>query len=226
MTKRPNLTEACPLFRDCSNKDKCWYCVEQNMFSPIKNKSYYRKLKKEKWKKEHPDDNGEAHKIAVKRGKSNKRNGKIAERKIEYILNQIGLNAARTPLSGALKASGLLPLLKDHMSGDIRITLPDSTELVVECKRNMKADPMYKMVEKPVKIEGFCVGMNLNDFQNWCWGYDVGKFTVIPDVRKKKLHIYFDQDNSDIVVVIKPYSDPIFFVQFKALKLLKGVVKK
>ena len=135
----------------------------------------------------------------------------------------MGLNVGRTPLSGALKAAGLLEVLKDHLAGDIHLTLRDGTELVIECKCSIKLDSWYKMLARgPVDIKGFCYGLPEEDFRALLFGH-LPKCDKLDDYKFKRLHKFFEQDNSDIVIVIKPYNHPLFFLTQKALDLLNGV---
>ena len=195
----------------CKNYDE-YYPINRNIKSPLqKDKADQRKSMKKEKKLSDP----------VKRGKANRRNGRKAERDVENLLVHMGLDASRTPMSGALKASGLLPMLKDKLSGDIRITYKDQ-ELIVECKRNIHSDAWYKLLDTGlIHIDGFCYGLRKELFEYLVNGVLPTDEVLVEDQRFKKLHNYFDQDNSDIVVVTRPYHEPLFFLTEKTYELFR-----
>ena len=60
------------------------------------------------------------------------------------------------------------------------------------------------------------------DFRALLFGH-LPKCDKLDDYKFKRLHKFFELDNSDIVIVIKPYNHPLFFLTQKALDLLNGV---
>lgn len=212
----------CEVFDNCLKRYDCDWCRDYEEYTPINLsiKSPRQLKNKEKKKKERKVKKiSDAH----KRGKSNRRNGRRAEREVENMLKDMGLNASRTPLSGALKTGHLIPQLKDHVSGDIRIEYKDK-ELIVECKRNIRSDSWYKLLETGVvHIDGFCYGLRKEVFEYLLNGLLEIEPEVLPDTKFKLLHKYFDQDNSDIVVVTRPYREPLFFLKEDTYKLFGGI---
>ena len=212
---------SCPVKANCLKSYDCDWCRDYEEYTPI-NRSIKspRQLRiKEKRKKEH-----KVKKVsdASKRGRSNRRNGRRAEKEVENLLIDMGLDAKRTPMSGALKTSHLLPQLKDHVSGDIRIQYKGE-ELIVECKRNLRSDSWYKMLEQGVvHIDGFCYGLRKDLFEYLINGVPIGEEHTIPDKRFKLLHKYFEQDDSDMVVITRPYHEPLFFLKEETYELLGG----
>lgn len=211
----------CEVKTNCLHRYDCDWCKDYEEYSPIDItiKSPRQLLVKERKKKER-----KIKKVsnASKRGRANRRNGRKAEREIENILNDMGLEASRTPLSGALKSSGLLPFFKSKLSGDIRIKYKEK-ELIVECKRNIHSDAWYKLLDSGVvHIKGFCYGLRKDLFEYLVNEINVDKIIEVEDTRFKKLHSYFDQDNSQIVVVTKPYHEPLFFLTEDTYKLFRG----
>lgn len=214
----------CEVYDNCRKKYACWYCHDYNEYSPIDKRILSGKQIR---KREERKDLKKAKRnsAAVKRGKANRRNGKRAEREIELLLQKMGLDAVRVPMSGALKAVNLLPVLQDRMAGDITVTVGDK-ELRVECKRNVSATRWFTLAEKGLYIEGFCYLFSETLFRDLLYGnVHVGDFPVTPDKRFKQVHKYFNQDDSDIVVVTKPYAKPIFFVKKCAVDVLNGSIK-
>lgn len=214
----------CEVMKNCLNNHDCWQCDNYGMYKP--------KDKRIKSKRQ-LDDKLEAvltkkakkQSDPSKRGKSNRRNGRLAEREVENLLKHWGLDARRVPCSGALKAYGLIPQLKDKMDGDIKLEINGVT-LTVECKRNVTSNAWYKLANSSstIKIEEFCYLMNDGVFQCFIGGSDnYLPILEVPDKRFKKLHTYFEQDNSDMVIVTRPYLPPIFFLTQKSFDLLKGV---
>lgn len=212
----------CEVFDNCLKRYDCDWCRDYEEYTPINLsiKSPRQLKSKEKKKKERKIKKiSDAH----KRGKSNRRNGRRAEREVENMLKDMGLNASRTPLSGALKTGHLIPQLKDHVSGDIRIQYKDK-ELIVECKRNIRSDSWYKLLETGVvHIDGFCYGLRKEVFEYLLNGLLEIEPEVLPDTKFKLLHKYFDQDDSDIVVVTRPYREPLFFLKEDTYKLFGGI---
>ena len=213
--------DECEVRSNCRKSYDCDWCDYYSEYSPIninikcKRQIENAKIRREQRKVKRISD-------ASKRGRSNRRNGRKAERDVENLLNELGLDASRTPMSGALKTANLIPQLKDHVSGDIRIKYLDK-ELIVECKRNIHSDSWYKLTEKGlIHIDGFCYGLTKELFEYLVNGLLSGECIDIPDNKFKMLHKYFDQDNSDIVVVTRPWHDPLFFLKEKTFELFGG----
>lgn len=211
----------CEVRNNCLRRYDCDWCRDYDEYVPIDRsiKSPRQLEAKEKKKQER-----KVKKLsdASKRGKANRRNGRKAERDIETLLLHLGLDASRTPMSGALKSAHLIPQLKDKVSGDIRIQYGDR-ELIVECKRNIRSDRWYDLLDKGVThIEGFCYGLRKDLFEYLLNGVETGGVIKIPDKRFKLLHKYFDQDDSDIVVITRPYREPLFFLKEDVYKLFGG----
>lgn len=213
--------ETCEVRENCLKRYDCDWCEDYNEYTPIdrriKSPRQFRNAQKRK----------EARKVkkisdASKRGRANRRNGRKAERDVENLLKDMGLDASRTPMSGALKTNHLIPQLKDHISGDIRIQYKGH-ELVVECKRNIRSDRWYKLLDEGViHIKGFCYGFRKDLFEYLVNGVTEGEITEVEDTRFKLLHTYFNQDNSDIVVVTRPWHEPLFFLREETYSLFKG----
>jgi hypothetical protein len=214
----------CLVKDNCLCSFDCDWCKNYEEYVPI-NKSILSPLQVKN--KEERKEKRKIKKIsdASKRGRANRRNGRRAEKEIEDILNELGLHAIRTPMSGALKCNNLVQELKSHVAGDIRIMLEDR-ELIVECKRNIHSDSWYKLLnEGVIYIEGFCYGLRKQLFEYLVNGVLPEEHIVVKDKKFKKLHDYFDQDNSDIVVVTKPYSEPLFFLKPETFIKIGGLNK-
>lgn len=220
LSQKP-LKMNCEVRDNCLRRYDCDWCRDYDEYVPVDRsiKSPRQLAKKEEKKKER-----KVKKLsnASKRGKANRRNGRKAERDVENLLKDMGLDAQRTPMSGALKAAHLIPQLKDHVSGDIRIQFKGK-ELIVECKRNIRSDRWYNLLDTGiVHIKGFCYGLRKDLFEYLVNGLLDGEVHDIPDSRFKLLHKYFDQDNSDMVVVTRPYHEPLFFLKEDTYKLFGG----
>lgn len=210
------------LVRDnCLKRYDCDWCRNYEEYTPqdrsiiSPRQALARKKRKEEAKAKKVSD-------PSKRGRANRRNGHKAEREVENLLKDMGLEASRTPLSGALKSSGLLPFFKSKLSGDIRVKYKDK-ELVVECKRDINTNAWYKLLDRGVvDIKGFCYGLRKELFEYLINGVHVGSIVEVEDKRFKKLHKYFDQDKSNIVVVTRPYHEPLFFLTEETYKLFRG----
>lgn len=217
-----NSLEKCSVKQNCAHRYDCGWCEDYSDYQPydIRIKSPRQLKKREKKVAER-----KIKKLAdaSKRGKANRRNGRAAERQVERLLNDIGLKAERTPLSGALKANNLIGNMKDKVAGDIRITINKEKTLRVECKRNIRSDAWYRLLDKGViHIDGFCYGLRWQLFEYLVHGVLPDEQPVeVEDKRFKKLHSYFDQDDSDMVVVTKPYSQPLIFLREETYDFFK-----
>lgn len=211
----------CEVRSNCLKRYDCDWCKDYEEYTPI-DKRIKSPRQLEKAEKKKAERRVKKISDASKRGKANRRNGRKAERDVEELLKKLGLDASRTPLSGALKTNHLIPQLKDHVSGDIRIQYKDK-ELVVECKRNIHSDRWYKLLDEGVlHIEGFCYGLREELFEYLVNGVSPGEAATVPDKGFKMLHKYFDQDDSDMVVVTRPYHKPLFFLKEGTYKLFGG----
>ena len=223
--------ENCSVKGNCMKRYDCDWCRDYEEYSPIdvSIKSPRQLLNREKRK--------EARKVkrisdASKRGRANRRNGRKAERDVERYLKSLGIEASRTVASGALKTTNLLPFFKDDvistgeikekLAGDIHIKYKKH-EFKVECKRNINSNGWYKLLDKGVvHIKGFCYGLRKDMFEYLINGVDIESSMEVEDKRFKLLHNYFDQDNSGMVVVTRPYHEPLFFLKEEIYKLFGG----
>lgn len=151
--------------------------------------------------------------LRVAMGKRNRRSGKTFERNVLARLISFGLSVFKTPMSGSLKASGLIPCLKDHMASDLQIQLKDNTYLV-ECKHMSTHEKLFNELPDVdcYHYKGFCYMMSDDAFLSYLCG---GKINIIEkeDKRNKWLHNFFNQDNSHIVVLGYNYRDNIYCVR-------------
>lgn len=200
-------------------KDQCWCCDDYGLYqpkdysilSPRQEENRIEKALQKKVKKQSS---------ASKRGKSNRRNGRVAERELVKWLEKRGLEANLVPMSGALKSANIIKALAndemvEKMRGDIKLTINGET-YTVESKRNVNSDSWYKKAEKGViHINTLAYLMREDLFMATVNGVDIPVSEVIEDKGFKKIHEYFEQDDSDIVVISRPYCHRLFFVKEK-----------
>lgn len=200
-------------------KDQCWCCDDYGLYqpkdysilSPRQEENRIEKALQKKVKKQSS---------ASKRGKSNRRNGRVAERELVKWLEKRGLEANLVPMSGALKSANIIKALAndemvEKMRGDIKLTINGET-YTVESKRNVNSDSWYKKAEKGiVHINTLAYLMREDLFMATVNGVDLPVSEVIEDKGFKKIHEYFEQDDSDIVVISRPYCHRLFFVKEK-----------
>lgn len=200
-------------------KDQCWCCDDYGLYqpkdysilSPRQEENRIEKALQKKVKKQSS---------ASKRGKSNRRNGRVAERELVKWLEKRGLEANLVPMSGALKSANIIKALVndemvEKMRGDIKLTINGET-YTVESKRNVNSDSWYKKAEKGiVHINTLAYLMREDLFMATVNGVDLPVSEVIEDKGFKKIHEYFEQDDSDIVVISRPYCHRLFFVKEK-----------
>lgn len=208
----------CEVKKNCRTmKDQCWLCDNYGLYMP-KDKSILSPRQVE---------NKLAHKLQVKtkkqttaskRGKSNRRNGRNAERELVTWLEKIGIEANLVPMSGALKSANIIKALAndemvEKMRGDIKMKLGDDT-FTIESKRNIHSDAWYKKAETGViHIKGFAYLLRQDLFHATVNGVDLAIADTVEDKGYKQIHKYFEQDNSDIVVISRPYCDRLFYVK-------------
>ena len=103
----------------------------------------------------------------------------------------------------------------EKMRGDIKLTINGET-YTVESKRNVNSDSWYKKAEKGIiHINTLAYLMREDLFMATVNGVDLPVSEVIEDKGFKKIHEYFEQDDSDIVVISRPYCHRLFFVKEK-----------
>ena len=210
----------CKVRKNCKTmKDQCWCCDDYGLYqpkdysilSPRQEENRIEKALQKKVKKQSS---------ASKRGKSNRRNGRVAERELVKWLEKRGLEANLVPMSGALKSANIIKALAndemvEKMRGDIKLTINGET-YTVESKRNVNSDSWYKKAEKGiVHINTLAYLMREDLFMATVNGVDLPVSEVIEDKGFKKIHEYFEQDDSDIVVISRPYCHRLFFVKEK-----------
>lgn len=198
-------------------KDQCWFCEDYGLYQPkdfsiLSPRQEERKLQKQLEKKVKKQS------TASKRGKSNRRNGRAAERELVKWLEKIGLEAKLVPMSGALKANNVLKALgivniEDQMKGDIKLVI-NGKQYTIESKRDVNTDSWYKKAEEGIiYIKDFAYLMRQDLFVAMINGVDIKVINEVDDKGFKKAHGYFDQDDSDIVAISRPYCDRLFFIR-------------
>lgn len=164
---------------------------------------------------------------ASKRGKSNRRNGRNAERELVAWFEKIGLTSNLVPMSGALKSANIIKALAndemvEKMRGDIKVEI-NGVKYTVESKRNVNSDSWYKKAEDGiVHIKGFAYLMRQDLFHAFVNGVDIPVASEVEDKGFKIIHTYFDQDNSDIVVISRPYCDRLFYLKEKTYEKIRN----
>lgn len=152
-------------------------------------------------------------------GKSARLAGKRAERELEKLLLSWGLNVSRVAMSGALKESCLVGD-KRMYQGDLKLTVGGKT-YDIESKRHANLKPYY---ERDLQyIEGFCYLLSEENLYKYLCG-EVASFLTKPDKRLKKLHNFFNQDDSHIVAMKVNYKPWLFAVREDVWEELKGVI--
>lgn len=164
---------------------------------------------------------------ASKRGKSNRRNGRNAERELVAWFEKIGLTSNLVPMSGALKSANIIKALAndemvEKMRGDIKVEI-NGVKYTVESKRNVNSDSWYKKAEDGVvHIKGFAYLMRQDLFHAFVNGVDIQVSSEVDDKGFKIIHTYFNQDNSDIVVISRPYCDRLFYLKEKTYENIRN----
>lgn len=219
--------KSCEVRKNClTTKDQCWICDNYGLYHPkdkrilsprqVENR-LERKLKK-KTKKQS---------TASKRGRSNRRNGRQAERELAKWLNNNGVEANIVPMSGALKDTNVIKALAndemiEKMRGDIKVTIGGNV-YTTESKRDIHTDSLYKKAEVGIiHIQGFAYLLRQDLFLALINGVDVEVAKEVEDKGFKKIHGYFNQDDSDIVVISRPYCDRLFFLREHVYGRIRG----
>lgn len=163
--------------------------------------------------------------LRVAMGKRNRRSGKAFEKKVLHRLTAMGLPAYQTPMSGSLKASGLIPQLRDNLAADLQVIVKDEKYLI-ECKHMSTHEKLFDKItdDDCYHYEGFCYMFSDTAFLSYLLGDDFD-ITEKEDKRNKWLHNYFNQDNSHIVVLGFNYKDNIYCVREDVFDVFKHSVK-
>ena len=121
-------------------------------------------------------------------------------------------------MSGALKSANIIKALAndemvEKMRGDIKVEI-NGNKFTVESKRNVNSDAWYKKAEEGIiHIDGFAYLLRQDLFHALVNGVKLDVVNTIPDKGFKIVHSYFNQDNSDIVVISRPYCDRLFYLK-------------
>ena len=198
-------------------KDQCWICDNYGLYSP-KDKSILSPRQEENKLTKKLEKKVKKQTSASKRGKSNRRNGRNAERELVAWLEKIGVEANLVPMSGALKSANIIKALAndemvEKMRGDIKVQIKGNT-YTIESKRNVNSDSWYKKAEQGViYIKGFAYLLRQDLFHAFVNDVELEIADEVDDKGFKIVHSYFEQDNSDIVVISRPYCDRLFFIK-------------
>lgn len=151
--------------------------------------------------------------LRVAMGKRNRRSGRTFERRVLARMIAMGLPVYKTPMSGALKSSGLIPCLRSSLAADLQVEINDEKYLI-ECKHMSTHEKLFNELPNVdcYHYKGFCYMMSDEAFLSYLCG---GKINVVEkeDKRNKWLHNFFNQDNSHIVVLGYNYRDNIYCVR-------------
>jgi hypothetical protein len=195
----------CNLRKNCRNLDNCPFCNNYNEYIAID-----RKIKSppqiEAKQQKQLERRLLKHTDKHKQGKRNKRVGKRAEKSLESLLNSWGYETKRVPLSGALKAQYA------HLAGDLEMKYGESIYRI-EVKHRSNLNTLYSATENlSLTISGFCVIMNEENFKHFLNGLAQDSEEV-SDTRFKRIHDWFEQDDSDIVAMKSNYKPWIFAIK-------------
>lgn len=219
--------KSCEVSKNCKTfKDQCWMCDNYGLYSP-KDKKILSPRQEENRLARKLEKKVKKQTSASKRGKSNRRNGRNAERELVAWFEKIGLTSNLVPMSGALKSANIIKALAndemvEKMRGDIKVEI-NGVKYTVESKRNVNSDSWYKKAEDGiVHIKGFAYLMRQDLFHAFVNGVDVPVSSEVEDKGFKIIHTYFNQDNSDIVVISRPYCDRLFYLKEKTYENIRN----
>ena len=189
-------------------KDSCWYCDNYNLYQPknpniLSPRQEQQKLEYKLAKKVKKQT------TASKRGKANRRNGRKAENDLLKYLQSLHLTVHAVPASGAFKLTNAIKGYGDDLKWDIGDKI-----YTIESKRDVNTDGLYKKAEAgPIHYVGFAYMLREDLFEALINDVDFGD--TIPREPKglKKIEKYFNQDNSDMVVISRPYLPRLFFIK-------------
>jgi hypothetical protein len=154
-------------------------------------------------------------------GKSARLAGKRAERELEKLLLSWGLEVSRVAMSGALKDTNLVGD-KGLYKGDLKLMVGNKI-YDIESKRHANIKAYYD--RKNQHIENFCVIVDEIDFLRHM-NLEELELYLQPDKRLKRLHGFFEQDDSDIVAMKVNYKPWLFAVKEDTWEELRGVLKE
>ena len=208
----------CVVKENCQRSYDCDFCDDYNLYLPVdvrikSPKQIQIKAAKKALKKEKKQSS------RSKIGKSARLAGKRAERELEKLLTSWGLEVKRVALSGALKANSLIGG-RDMYAGDLKLTISDKM-YDIESKRHSNLGSYYN--KDLCYIEDFCYIVSADYMWQHLAGCDL-PFATIEDKKMKKLHDFFEQDNSHIVAMKMNYKPWLFAIREDIFNELKGVI--
>lgn len=216
----------CTVKTNCKvTKDSCWYCDNYNLYQPkniniLSPRQEQQKLEYKLAKKV------KRQTTASKRGKANRRNGRKAENELLKYLQSLHLTVHAVPASGAFKLTNAIKGYGDseiakRMSGDLKWDIGDKI-YTIESKRDVSTDGLYKKAEDgPIHYIGFAYMLRQDLFEALINKVEFGD--TIPKEHKglKKIEKYFNQDDSDMVVISRPYLPRLFFIKEELYNAIK-----
>jgi len=209
----------CEVQNNCLNKYDCDFCENYQLYKPINKKIKCKRQIEEKENKKRLKKEKRNTDLS-RRGRANRRKGKLAEKDAKQFFESLGLKTEKVPLSGALKDSLTIGGHTITLSSDLRVEIGGEW-LLVEVKRRNNINTFYKMVEFPIThIEGFCYVMEEEIFRGLLNGLEYEVRTVA-DKKFKTLHTFFDQDKADIVVLKSPYKPHIICLREEVKNIVR-----
>lgn len=206
---------SCEVFTNCLNNWGCCSCDDFERYYPNKTKILSpRQIRNREERKDAKKQRRNTE--ASKRGRSNRQKGRSSELALVKLLSSWGFECSRTPMSGSLKGCKIVGISDNVLAGDIRAKIKDEYRRI-EVKRSITLSSYYKMVEGgPIYIKDFCYIMNESGFKTLVTQSRLEETSEVLDARFKKLHDYFNQDDSEIVAM-KLNTQPFIFAITKKL---------
>lgn len=207
-------------------KDSCWYCDNYNLYQP-KNPSILSPRQEDDKLERKLAKKSKKQTTASKRGKANRRNGRKAENDLLKYLESQHLNVHAVPASGAFKLTNAIKGYGDseiarRMSGDLKWDIGDNI-YTIESKRDVNTDGLYKKAEEgPILFKGFAYMLRQDLFEALINSVNFGEPIVKEPKGLKKIQKYFEQDNSDMVVISRPYLPRLFFIKEELYDTIKN----
>lgn len=209
----------CKVKSNCSKSWDCDFCEDYKEYTPIDKRIKSPRQVRVRAERKAARKTVKSSKKS-KIGRSARIAGKRAERELEKLLISWGLNAKRVAMSGALKATGLVGG-DDLYAGDLKLTI-NGKRYNIESKRHQAVEPYYKL--PPIIIKDFCILLTQDQLYAHMLGSNI-KLETIEDKRFKRIHSYFEQDDSDIVAMKINYRPWLFAIKLDNFHELKGVLK-
>jgi len=211
----------CVVQSNCRNSFDCDFCSDYSDYQPIeptvRSPRQLREIAERKAAKKAAKDPER-----TKRIRAAKRHGKAAEKGVANLFTRWGFESGQVLGSGMFKGVNVVGASEDFsLESDVHLYI-DGKRYLVESKYRADLKTYYRYAaDGGTKIDGFCYIVDMEKMHQFLNGFPIGTDKEIPDLRLKKLHRWFEQDNASFVAMKQGKQPFIFAISMETIKTMK-----